>query len=90
MTMGRRKSRRRHVRYFAVIRHGSLSLPCLVLDISDAGARRQLNRSDELPDEFASLLSRNGKVRRWCQRVWRDENTMGVHFVVSPRPGPEI
>lgn len=83
MSVERRRSRRRSVVQFARIAHsdGSMSDPCMILDVSATGARLQLNGTTEIPDEFTLVLSRNGGVRRRCQIVWRDEFMLGVRFV---------
>jgi PilZ domain-containing protein len=82
MGTNRRRSVRRRVRQFATIvsRDRTLSLPCLMLDISSGGARLQLNETAEIPDQFDLVLSRSGTVQRYCRVVWREQHLIGVEF----------
>ena len=80
------QNRRRHSRvalgYEAVIHSGQVLIArCNVLDISAEGARLFLDKPIEnVPAEFVLRLSRNGKIERGCQLVWREQNEIGVHF----------
>jgi hypothetical protein len=49
-------------------------------DISEGGARLASLDGDQLPDELLLSFSRDGKVRRRCQLVWRNDEEMGVRF----------
>jgi PilZ domain-containing protein len=77
----KRKSRRQPMRYSAWIalsaeeRHG-----CVLFDVSDSGARIELQDSSILPEHFLLLLSANGAARRYCNIVWREPNQVGVKF----------
>ena len=55
---------------------------CVVLDLSDGGARLQVDPAP-LPEKFTLLLSRNGTVRRACHLVWQKDQEIGVQFVKS-------
>ena len=52
-----------------------------LFDISVSGARICVLKDVRLPDEFLLLLTRDGRVRRSCRKVWRDEAYIGVEFV---------
>jgi hypothetical protein len=76
-----RKARRRPMRYTAWAllaadeKHG-----CILSDVSEAGARIDVEDSRKIPDHFFLLLSGNGKARRACHVVWRKPQQIGVHF----------
>jgi PilZ domain len=53
---------------------------CRMRDISAGGARLTVLPANELPDELLLSLSRDGKVRRHCSLVWRNEEEIGVRF----------
>lgn len=53
---------------------------CLISDISDSGARLNLETATELPDTFVLLLTPNGGARRNCRVVWRNGTSVGVKF----------
>ena len=55
-------------------------LGCVVSDISDTGARIDVQDSNAIPDQFVLLLSSNGAARRFCRVVWRKPTQMGVKF----------
>lgn len=80
------KNRRRYARvplgYEAVIHAGNVLISrCNVLDMSREGARLFLETPvKDVPAEFVLRLSRNGKIERDCQLVWRQQNEIGVHF----------
>ena len=82
MRVEKRKALRRLVRQGATIVgiDGSSLGPCLVVDLSAAGARLATQASTELPDQFTIVLSRGGQLRRSCSVVWRSENAIGVKF----------
>lgn len=53
---------------------------CALNDISQSGARIDVENADIVPDRFMLLLSSNGKARRTCQVIWRQPRQIGVHF----------
>ncbi len=77
-----RKKPRRTFRHAATLVHGDEPTiqPCSVLDISESGARLQLEDQTEIPENFMLSLTPSGKVRRFCRLVWRDGTTLGVAF----------
>jgi hypothetical protein len=83
----KRKHPRRRVRQPGAILNsdGSVASPCLMLDVSATGARLRLDRTSELPNEFILLLTKDGRVRRRCQIVWRSADIVGIRFVFAPK-----
>lgn len=77
-----RKKPRRQFHYDAKILKGKdvPILGCSISDISDSGARLNLEADVELPDTFVLLLTPNGGARRHCRLIWRDGLTVGVKF----------
>jgi hypothetical protein len=53
---------------------------CLLVDISDTGARLELAAPAAMPETFRLLLSAGGEVRRECRVVWRSATQVGVQF----------
>jgi len=62
---------------------GSLLGPCLVVDVSKAGARLVVQTSAKLPEQFIVVLSRAGQLRRSCSVVWRSVSAVGVKFLTN-------
>jgi hypothetical protein len=56
---------------------------CKMKDVSSSGAKLEHDIQDEMPERFLLSLSRDGKVRRQCQVVWRKENEIGVRFAAK-------
>ncbi len=81
MTKEKRAARRQPLRYTAWIalgpdqRHG-----CVVSDVSDTGARIDVQDSKALPDHFVLMLTSNGAARRYCRVMWRKPTQVGVKF----------
>ena len=81
MVKDKRKSTRRPFRYTAWVAlepdqlHG-----CVLSDISDSGARIDIDETKAIPDEFMLLLTSNGSARRKCRVVWRKPRQVGVSF----------
>jgi hypothetical protein len=74
-----------------------------VSDISQSGARLDVGSSNDCPDHFVLMLSKNGAARRFCAVMWRRGTEMGVKFArtladaqkmvpsanAQPAPAPE-
>jgi hypothetical protein len=76
----RRGSTRRHVYHMAKMQIGPGSpRECLVIDISDTGARLRVVGFD-VPDEFVLLLSGDRIVER-CKVSWRRDSEVGAKFI---------
>jgi PilZ domain len=79
---GRRQSARRNCHRAAQIRPGAgtRSRDCLIVDISDHGARLQIDGFD-VPEKFVLVLSGRGSVEeRACEVVWRMGDEIGAKF----------
>lgn len=77
-----RKKPRRQFHYGAKILTDKENPPvaCLISNISDSGARLELENDVELPDTFWLLLTPKGDARRHCRVVWREKAAVGVKF----------
>lgn len=77
-----RKKPRRHFRYTAKIITGTNppQIACSISDISEIGARLELESDSELPGKFLLLLTRDGHAQRQCRLIWRAGMTIGVDF----------
>jgi hypothetical protein len=64
-----------------VLDGGCAQYPCVLWDISEAGARIAAAHGSALPDIFGLFLTKDGKSRRFCQVVWRRGGLLGVRFV---------
>jgi len=81
MLKDKRKSLRRPMRYTAWVALAPDQLHgCVLSDISETGARVDIDDSKKIPDYFLLLLSRNGSARRKCRVVWRKPRQVGVKF----------
>ena len=77
----KRKTHRRQLRYTAWISLGPKKLQgCVVADVSDSGARLDVENSTTVPDSFVLLLSASGKPKRKCRVIWRKGAQIGVEF----------
>jgi hypothetical protein len=56
---------------------------CRMRDVSAGGARFVHAIADELPGELLLSLSKDGRVRRHCELVWRKDDEVGVRFLAS-------
>ena len=74
----RRASPRERGPFAAVARlYSGQSLPCIVLDLSETGAKLALTRNGVLPKEFELLIP--ARNTSWQVRlVWQDERELGV------------
>jgi hypothetical protein len=59
-----------------------LERPCILVDISNGGAKIAGVRAHTIPDEFR-LRTPLGD-RRSCRVIWRTEDTLGVEFTDLP------
>jgi hypothetical protein len=65
---------------------GTWRRPCILMDVSDTGAKLSIDGSVEglAMTEFFLVLSSMGKAYRRCQLAWVNGNQVGVHFI---KPG---
>jgi len=69
------------MRYTAwVLIEGDQLHGCALSDISDSGARIDIDDSKTIPNSFMLLLASNGSARRKCKVVWRKPRQIGVTF----------
>ena len=82
MLKDKRKAPRKAMRFSAWVTMPDKSLHgCVLADISDTGARLDVEDAKKVPDRFMLFLSgRNGKARRYCHVVWRAPEQLGVEF----------
>jgi hypothetical protein len=74
-------ARRQPLRYTAwVAVTADKRLGCVVSDVSDTGARIDVQDSKTIPDYFVLMLSCNGAAGRIYRVVWRKPTHMGVKF----------
>jgi PilZ domain len=88
MIKDKRRTRRRSISHPGWILLGpKLSYPCALSDVSDNGARLEVEDASKLPARFFLLLSKRGTVRRACGVVWRKPKQVGVKFERGARRG---
>ena len=77
----RRRSERRKLLRTATVTYEGLRwpMPCVLLDISQNGARLSMPAQD-FPDEFQLLVESEALSRR-CLVVWRRGDEVGVDFL---------
>jgi PilZ domain len=81
MIKDKRKAPRRPIRYTAwLVVAADQMQACALSDISDTGARIDIEKAKDLPDRFLLWLSANGSARRTCSVVWRKPTQIGVRF----------
>ena len=81
MVREKRVARRQPLRYTAwVALTANQRLGCVVSDVSNTGARIDVQDSKAIPDHFVLMLSSNGAARRFCRVMWRKPTQVGVKF----------
>ena len=95
MKSDKRKEPRKPLRYAAriVLEDGSRK-DCRLSDISESGARIDVDDPDGLSATFLLLLAGSNGPRRNCTVIWREKGQVGVAFrrgtVATPgHDGPE-
>jgi PilZ domain len=78
-----RRSERNSANVPAVIRtdDATVTLACVVCNLSEGGAKLLIEGSDPLPSEFILFLRPNSPVGRRCQTMWRLGDKVGVRFI---------
>jgi hypothetical protein len=83
--------RRRYPRYdyerAGFVRIGRHTIACIVLDISESGARMLLDDSYNLPGQFEIRLAAEG-LHRGARLVWHTGNEAGIAFTADTVPLP--
>jgi hypothetical protein len=83
----KRRGRRQALRHRAEIarlENGEHLADCVVLDISDTGARLGVRNTIGIPPEFVLVVSKAGNVLRRCRVVRTKATELGVSFVGKP------
>ncbi len=81
MINDKRKAARRPIRYSAwVALEGEQLHGCVLSDVSETGARIDIDETKTIPDQFVLLLASNGSARRKCRVMWRKPHQFGVTF----------
>lgn len=83
-----RKARRQSISYSAWIMQEDGNLHgCVLSDVSETGARIDVDSSETIPDHFVLWLASNGAARRGCDVVWRGPHQIGVKLTrLAPVP----
>lgn len=68
------------------LNNGNITLPCVVRDISDTGAKLKVDTGRHPPDHFQLQIELDGLVAN-CMVVWRDGQQLGVEFTEPPMVG---
>jgi hypothetical protein len=69
---------------------------CVLVDISEYGARLEIEAAQDTPDNFTILLAPGHGPFRQCHVVWRGDGQLGVAFdkshssQVFPEPPPQL
>ncbi len=80
-----RKDERKSLGYPATILVNAATIqPCMMMDVSENGARLIVVNAHEMPDHFTLFLSKMG-ARRQCHVMWRRPRELGVQFDLPPK-----
>ena len=60
-----------------------MTYPCMVRDLSAAGARLRVDALDSVPDTFDLMIELDG-FEAECEVVWREGKEIGVRFLAEP------
>jgi PilZ domain len=62
-------------------------LDCTIRDMSETGAKLNVEVSSAIPAEFYFYLISDNSMRD-AKTVWRRAGQIGVHFTSEPKPAP--
>ena len=80
----RRQTRKRMLKGGTIAFNGRHStLPCVVRDLSNTGARLQVAQANSVPDTFELLIDLDG-FEAPVEVAWRDLSEVGVRFTAKP------
>jgi hypothetical protein len=71
---------REQVHIAAKINVGGSLRECLILDISDSGARVAVEAPKDIPDRTAICMTKRGFPIHRCRVIWRSDCEIGVKF----------
>lgn len=82
----RRDGKRNRMLKGGIIAFGArhATLPCVLRDLSDTGARLQVAQGSSVPDTFELIVELDG-LEAQCQVVWRKPAEVGVTFLETPK-----
>jgi hypothetical protein len=80
---GKKREARKSVRQngWITLDGGFAARPCVVIDLSAAGAKLTVEDTQSLGPKLRLAFSRDARTGRSCEVVWRRGKTMGVKFV---------
>jgi hypothetical protein len=80
---GKKRETRKSVRQsgWITLDGGFAARPCVVVDLSTAGAKVTVDDSQALGSKLRLAFSRDARTGRSCEVVWRRGKTMGVKFI---------
>lgn len=79
LRLEKRISPRRNTYIAAFVAFGGQSLPCIVRNVSDGGAKLEFNHVGGIPQSFDLLVPGHRPQR--CKVAWRALREMGVQFI---------
>ena len=85
LLLERRIAPRRNTYIEATIAMGFSSMPCIVRNVSDTGAKLEVARVSGIPDRFELIVP--GHRPQPCRVVWRSLKEIGVEYQAQ-RPQP--
>ncbi|MEM8689937.1 MAG: PilZ domain-containing protein [Pseudomonadota bacterium] len=65
------------------LNNGNITMPCVVRDISETGAKLKVDTGRHPPDHFQLQIELDGLMAN-CMVVWRDGQQLGVEFTEPP------
>jgi hypothetical protein len=82
MSGNNRASKRQPVEIDGMIydRQGKQLAQCALRNISTGGAQLELTQEVDVPKDFVLSLSRDGHVKRKCEKVWQFATVLGARF----------
>lgn len=89
-----RRFARKTVSIRAWIRAPGVFERCLMVDVSQAGAKLMVTNPASLPTEFELLLSETAVSSKKCSIRWQAKDCVGIHFLTrdlisrAPTPRP--
>jgi hypothetical protein len=64
-----------------IISNGSAKSECVVMDISQSGAKVVSDGTASIPDRFELAFVQGDQKRQSCEVVWRQGKILGIKFV---------